>query len=147
MSFCYRSVYSKTTKASFILNPENLTKSSFNKLRVCYEEIIASIKKTRSLNVVIIFGDSNKDYIDSLKNSLFFVRYVRKLDPSINNGSSRAQMKLTTVFYSEYAGMGKTTTIKREANHNILTLFLTGELSKEVLSRRLANFERALDKV
>ena len=90
ISFCYRSIYSRTTKVSFILNPENLDEIAFNNLRKTYETIIGSIKEMRSVNVVMIFGEEKKDYIESIKSSLFFMRYARKLDYNIKNNDAKA---------------------------------------------------------
>ena len=40
--------------------------------------------------------------------------------------------------------MGKTHAIYRDKKNELITLFLTGELSQDVLKKRLTNLERAL---
>ena len=146
-AFCYRSLYSKSSGIFYVLNPENLDKDRFNLLRSTYETILESKPKSASANVIFIMSRPNLDYSSSLMKSQHFCKYLRKIREHIDDQETLTKLELVTVVHSEYAGLGKTTYIKkRSGNTGLVVLFLTGELSVDVLDRRLENLERVLSR-
>lgn len=149
IAFCFRSIYSKASKGYFLLHPEQLSRDLFRKLVELYESILKSDEGSRTANVLLVFNKFNAEYIMTIRHSNFFIKYVTRLAPRILNRSTLLMKQKTIIVTSKEAGMGKTSYINRlsdDANHNIV-LFFSGELSMEVLLRRIRNLEHSIKQV
>ena len=101
---------------------------------------------------MIVMSRKNMDYFSVFKNSKYFTKYVRKVNEDITRQHYLDIFKIVHVIYSDYAGLGKTTHIQQSiratnSTKDIVVLFLNGELSFEVLKKRLFTLEKRLEKV
>lgn len=103
------------SKVSFIINPENLSKQNFNILKENYEKVLSDKNRSRSTNVLIIMSRKNSDYLSVFKESNFFTKYSRKVQKELKNPNTLAILKMTHVYHSDQAGMGKSTKIDLHA--------------------------------
>lgn len=114
-----------------------------------YEKVLSDKNRSRSTNVLIIMTRKNDDYLSVFKESNFFAKYSRKVHKEIKNPNTIAILKMTHVYYSDQAGMGKSTKIdlhaQRQRNQDKIVLFLTGELSYEIINKRIEVLEKRLE--